>query len=156
MIKLQISNYKLGQKIHHSSLITHHFERGFSLVEVMLFLMIVGFIILLIVNIPNSIELIGKTRRLNLAKEVVSQRIESLRLSGYENLPSNGTLSFTDVRLSTLSSGAGEVIVEDCPSSACFLGETNIKQVKVSVKWKEEGKDKSLDVTTLITEGGIK
>lgn len=144
------------KKILPPAICTLQSSKGFSLVEVMLFLMIVGFIILLLVNIPSSIELIGKTRRINLAKEIVNQKIEGLRLLGFENLPGNGISTFSDARLTTLPSGAGEVVVEDCPSSACILGETNIKQVKVSVKWKEESQDKNLNVTTLITEGGIK
>ncbi len=131
-------------------------SRGFSLVEVMLFLMIVGFIILLVVNIPSSIGLIGKTRKINLAREIVNQKVEGLRLSGYENLPGNGSSSFSDARLSNLPTGSGEVLVEDCPESVCTLGEVNIKQVKVKVNWIEEGAGETLSVTTLIGEGGIR
>lgn len=156
MINLQFQIYNFRKKTLQPAPSNLHSSKGFSLIEVMLFLMIVGFIILLVVNIPNSIGLIGTTRRINLAKEVVNQKIEALRLSGFENLPGNGISTFSDGRLSTLPSSTGEVSVEDCPSSICTNGETNIKQVKVSVKWKEDRNDKNLSVTTLISEGGIK
>ncbi len=132
-------------------------QKGVSLVELVLALFIIGSIVFLIINLPSSIALIGKSKRASLAKEIVNQKVENLRLQGFNNLPPNGTTGFSDVRLSSLDSGTGEIIIEDCPVEVCINGETDIKRVSVRVKWKErlENKQKSVEITTLIAKGGL-
>lgn len=129
-------------------------ERGISIVEVVLGLMIVVFIIMLLLNLPSSIALIGKSRQEVLAKEIVVKEIEDLRSIGYANL-ANGETQLVDSRLSTLPQGLGAVVVEDCPVEICTNSEL-VKQVTVTVTWKSSGDAKKVEVITLISEGGLK
>lgn len=129
--------------------------KGFSLIELLLVIMLIGFSVGLIVNMPNSINLIGSSRHQSLAKEIATYQLENLRLKGFDNLPGNGQNSFSDPRLSSLPGGAGSITMVDCPASVCSNGEENIKQASVSVTWKEKS-DKSVTLTTLISQGGLR
>lgn len=130
-------------------------EAGFSLLEILLAVVIIGFIVLTIANIPSSLQLIGKSRYSSLARDIVSQEIETVRAQGYASL-ANGTASFTDNRLFSLPNGAGQVVVADCPLTICKSGEQT-KQVSVSVTWLEnKSGTKNVSVTTLISDGGLK
>ncbi len=127
-------------------------NKGFSLIEILLVLLIIGFVVMLIFNLPPSINLIGSSRYNSLAKDIASKKIEDLRARGYENLASG---AFSDNGLNSLPSGFGEVVVEDCPVSICTNTE-EVKQVTVKVKWLEGSEEETVELLTMIGEGGIK
>lgn len=130
-------------------------EAGFSLLEILLAVVIIGFIVLTIANIPSSLQLIGKSHYSSLARDIVSQEVEAVRSQGYDSL-ANGSTTFTDNRLFSLPSGLGTVTVSDCSASICTTGEQT-KQVKVTVSWVEnQVGTKNVSVTTLVSEGGLK
>lgn len=132
---------------------------GTSAVEMILVIVIAGFLILLMVNLPYSLGLVGNSSRKSTANEIISKKIEDLRLLGYDNIcnpsPDACTDSITDSRLSLLPGGAGEAVIEECPLSVCTNGEA-IKKVKITVNWIESGKTMSVEANTLITQGGLK
>lgn len=128
-------------------------DRGVSLIEILLVIAIIGFLTLLIANLPNSIGLIGKAKKESLAREIVSAKIESLRQTGYINL-ANGTNNMSDSRLSSLPASLGTSLIEDCDPLICTQGE-HAKQVTVTVTWKELNKNQEVKVKTLISEGGL-
>ncbi|MBI2011558.1 type II secretion system protein [Candidatus Daviesbacteria bacterium] len=134
-------------------------QKGFSLIEMVLVLLIFGLIVLMIVNLPSSIQLIGVSKNSSLAKEIASAKIENLRSSGFENLVT-GQTTLVDSRLSKLPSSSGTVIIEDCPVSICTQAEIDgnikIKVAKVKVSWRENNANKDLTIDTLISEGGLK
>lgn len=129
-------------------------QQGFSLIEMVFVVMIAGFIILLISNLPNSISLIGQGKFASTAKDIASQEIEDARSLGYDNL-ADGTVPVTDYRLSSLPGGQATRQVDDCPASICKNSEL-MKQVTATVTWQESGKAKSVQITTLISKGGLK
>jgi type II secretory pathway pseudopilin PulG len=129
-------------------------KKGFSLVEVVLVVLMVGFIILLISNLPSSVKLIGDSKSSSLAREIANHKMEDVRNLGYDSI-ANGTSPIADPRLSKLPSGSGEVIIEDCPATICKNGEL-IKQVSVDVSWTEAGKSRDVKITTLISKGGLR
>ena len=129
-------------------------ERGISLIEIVITVMIVGFVILVIANVPQAIQLIGISNHESLAKDIITKQIEDLRNQGYGSL-SNGTTPITDARLNNLPQAASSVIVSDCPSSICTNNE-HTKQVEVKVTWNDQGKIKNVDIFTFISEGGLK
>lgn len=129
-------------------------QSGFTLVEVALALMIVIFVVMMIVNLPPSLSLIGKSKQEGLAKDIASAKLESLRSQGFDNL-ANGTSPLTDTRLSSLPGGSGEVVIEDCPETVCTNSET-AKKVKTKVEWKHTSGTKEVELTTIISKGGLK
>lgn len=133
-------------------------QAGFSLIELILVVFIVGSIILLIINIPNSIKLVGNSKNESIAKAVAIKKIEDLRSLGYSNL-GDGETQISDLRLKSIPQGTASYIISPCPSTppdiVCQNNE-EIKMVEVKVSWKEEGKVKEFKLTTLISQGGLK
>ncbi len=128
-------------------------ENGSTLLELIMVVAVVGFLVLLLGNIPSAIGLVGKSRHQSVAREIVAKQIEDQRAISYANL-STGTTTIVDSRLSSLPSGAGTILVETCPVTICTLGE-NAKQVTITVNWKERQTDQSVQLKTLIAEGGL-
>ena len=135
-------------------------QSGISLIEIVISLMMVGFVILIIANIPQAMRLITSSSHESLAKDIVTKKIEDLRNQGY-SLLSDGTTPFNgdnpgslgyDSRIDNLPFGAGTIVVSQCPS--CSTSE-QIKQVEVRVTWNESGKIKNVDVYTLIAGNGL-
>jgi len=132
----------------------HSNQKGFSLVEILLVIMMVGFIALMITNLPQSLKLTGNSAHESLAKEIASQEIEKLRTKTYDNIGGNGTTNITDPRLARLIGSTGTVTIADCPTGICPNGE-HIKHVTVLVSWKDETKTNSVKYDTLVAEGGL-
>ncbi len=118
--------------------------------------MVVGLIVGLIANLPNTISLIGTSHRDSLAKDVATSQLENLRLKGFDNLGSPGTTSFSDSRLNLLPSSSASYTIADCPVNICINGETDIKQVTVTLSWKEKNQTRSIKLSTFISKGGLK
>lgn len=134
-------------------------QRGFSLIEILLVIVIVGFIITLIANLPSSINLVTQGRQAALSKDIATKQIEDARSKTFANL-ANGTQNITDTRLSSLASGTGTITVADCPANICPNQQdplfASIKQVTVNISWLNKGKTENLQVVTLISQGGLK
>lgn len=129
-------------------------SRGVSLVEVLLVVAAVGFLTLLLANLPNSIKLVGFSDHQSLAREVAAKSVEDIRSIPYANL-ANGTFSISDSRLSSLPTGSGSKVIADCAAPICTQGES-AKQVTVTISWKEGGKTRNIILKTIVAEGGLK
>lgn len=128
-------------------------ERGVSLIESILVVAVVGFTIILLANLPNALGLINKASHLSLSREIASKEIETKRNINYINLVPD-TTAIIDSRISLLPSGSGQVIVTDCDSLIC-TGLENIKEITVTVNWKEGSKNQQVLLKTFVGEGGI-
>lgn len=128
-------------------------ENGFSLVESLLVVVILGAIVFLIANIPNALMLIAKSKHLSLARDIATKQIEDKRTISYGNLVKDNS-PLSDARLSLLPTGSGTVAVEDCSPSICTNGE-HIKQIIVTVSWQDNLKVQNITLRTMIGEGGI-
>lgn len=148
-LRIKIKNIK---KTLHSKLCTLN-SQGFSLVEMIVVVAIAGMIILILGNIPSSLGLIGGSKQEATVNQIINKKIEDLRSQGYDNL-ANGTTTISDTRLSSLPGSSSQVIIEDCPAGTCNNGEL-IKKVTIKVSWKASNKDKSIEVKTLISQGGL-
>lgn len=137
---------------------TSHFplptSKGFTLIEVILVLGIVGLMVLLITNLPSSINLNSNSNYQSLAKQIASKQLEDLRLQTYENL-ANGTQPVQDTRLSKLPQGSGTIVVDDCSAEICTQGE-QLKTATVTINWFEKTSTTSATFTTMIGLGGLK
>lgn len=131
-------------------------EKGFLLVEIILIIMIVGFIVSLINLLPSSIGLIGTSKNETLAKDVAQTKIEDLRALTYVNLANTASPAptVTDPRLASIPEGSGTYIVEDCIPPTCNGEE--IRKVTVTVSWVDSGnKFKNIQLSTFIAKGGL-
>lgn len=128
-------------------------EKGFSLIESLLVVAIIGSVVFLIANIPNALMLIGKSRHVSLAREIAVKQVEDKRTINYGNLV-NDNSPISDTRLNLLPQGSGTVEVTDCDPAICTQGE-NIKVVTVTVNWQDNAKLQTVSLTTMIGEGGI-
>ncbi len=128
-------------------------QRGVSLVESLLVIVAVSAIVLLMVNLPNVINLMNKSNHLSLAREIGLKQLEDKRTTSYINLV-NGTTTISDTRVGMLPQGAGTVIVADCDPSICTNSE-HLKKITVSVSWKDNNKQQNFKIDTFIGEGGL-
>lgn len=127
---------------------------GFSLIEILIVIALAGAIILVIANIPLAIRLIGISNNESLAKQIAAQKIEDLRSQTYDNL-GNGTSQINDRRLNSLPSSISSVVIEDCSPQICTNGELLIKQITISIGWKDGDKNKNIQIVTLVSKGGL-
>lgn len=128
-------------------------ESGFSLIESLLVVFVIGMIVFLLASIPNSLMLFTKSRHASLVREIAVKQIEDKRTINYSNLV-NGSSPISDLRLNTLPQGSGTVTVEDCKPTICINGEY-VKEITVLVNWLDNNKTQSLTIKTMIGEGGI-
>lgn len=133
-------------------------QKAFSLIELILVVFIVGSIILLIINIPNSVKLVGNSKNESVAKAIAVKKIEDLRSLGYANL-GEGETQISDLRLKSIPQGTASFVISTCPSTPPNIvcqNDEEIKMVEIKVNWKEEGKNREFKLTTLISNGGLK
>lgn len=128
-------------------------QEGFSLVEIVLVVLAIGFLGLMIANLPSSISLITQSRHSSTARDIASKEVEFLRNQTYAGIKDqSGQFNFSDPDLGSLPNSWASYDIENC--SSCTTGE-NVKQVTVTVSWKELGKAKQIQLTTLIGENGV-
>jgi Tfp pilus assembly protein FimT len=128
-------------------------KRGISTIEMLIVIAIVGFLIILIAAIPNSIRLISRARHQSLVREIINKALETKRSIGYINL-ANGIQAINDQRLSSLPDGTGETLIEDCDALICTEDE-DVKKVTVTINWNEAGSTKEETMVTFISDGGL-
>lgn len=131
----------------------HPNQKGLSLVEVLMVIVAVGFIVILMANLPNAMGLITKSRHVSLAREIAAKQIEDKRAISYVNLV-NDTQTVTDARMISLPQGSGTVKVEDCDAAICTNAEP-LKQITVTVTWVDRNIQQSVSIKTLIGQGGL-
>lgn len=130
-------------------------QKGVSLMELVLVIAAVGFLVLLIANLPSSISSINKSRHMSLARDITSKEIDSLRKQTYNGLTiTTEPVTFSDSSLMDLPTPTATYEISDCPADICPNAE-KIKKIKVKVTWKEQGDNKVVELTTLIAEGGL-
>lgn len=124
---------------------------GLTLVEILLFLLIV---LTLVTILLSSSGVLKHLRRVNLdtvATKIASCEIEELRKKDFAQLPSTGSIGVPcDQDLANLPA----------PKTATrtisdYLGDTNIKQITITVTWTEKGLARQFTTDTLISKYGI-
>lgn len=128
-------------------------KKGFSLIESLLVVAMVGIIVVLMANLPNAFNLMSKSKNLSLAREIATKQIEDKRAIDYNSLANDSTV-LIDSRIGLLPNGEGLVVVEDCDISICTNSEP-VKQIIVTVSWMENNKSQSVTLQTFVGEGGL-
>lgn len=128
-------------------------QKGVSLIELVLVAAAVGFLALLVANLPPSVAAITRSQHMSVAHDIVSKEIEYLRKQTYANL-SNTVNPFTDPALAGLPQSAASYEVGDCPSNIC-ANQEKAKMITVTVSWKEPAGQKNIRLVTIISQGGL-
>ncbi|MFA6408249.1 MAG: prepilin-type N-terminal cleavage/methylation domain-containing protein [Candidatus Paceibacterota bacterium] len=120
--------------------------RGFSLIEIIISIFIIGIMLVLLQAVIRGGSLARAAQNQGIALSIAQGEIESLRASGYDNLPSSGT--FTDSLLDTLPIATASLSVSDYNDKT--------KQVTVNVLWQNSGftASSTVSLSTLITQTG--
>ena len=124
-------------------------QTGFSLIEVVVTLFIIGVIFVIYQAALNGIFLTRNAKDQEIALRVATHKVEELRSLGYFSLPASG--SFTDSQLSSLLQSSASMAISDY--------NLKTKQITVTVSWKETNTNvpHSLQLNTLISQdGGLK
>lgn len=121
--------------------------RGFSLVEIVVSLFILGIMLLLLHAVIQSSALVKNSKNYGIALSIARDKIESVRAGGYAAVPQNGT--FLNTLVSTLPRAATTTL-------AVSAYNAKTKQVIISIIWLEPSSTASstISLTTLITETG--
>src|SRR5687768_2569747 len=106
-------------------------QRGNTLVEALMVIVVIGLVVYLLASIPNAMRLVNQSKHISLAREIASKQIEDKRSVSFTNLV-NDTQAITDPRINLLPKGQGNVVVADCDPTICTNSE-NIKTVTVTV-----------------------
>ncbi len=124
-----------------------HHRRGFSLIEVIVSIFIMGVMLLLLQAVLRAGTLTQTSKNQGIALSIARNELEILRTGGYSALPPSG--SFADSLLNTLPGVATTTL-------AVSAYNARTAQVTASVIWMDPGSTASSTVSleTLITQTG--
>lgn len=122
-------------------------SRGFTLIEVIVSLFVMGALLLLLQAVIGSGVPVRISKNQGIALAIARNELESVRAGGYAALPSSGF--FSDSLAGTLPQAATTTL-----TVSAYNAKT--KQVIVSVTWRDPGSAASSTVSlaTLITQTG--
>ncbi len=123
-------------------------RRGFSLIEVMIAMVILGIILMTLISVfIYGYNVISKSKQLAIATQVCQAEIERIRGLTFESL-SGLSSTFSDPKLTSLINGQGVRVVGTGAGA-------DMKKLTVSVSWTFRGQPLRKDVVTFITREGV-
>lgn len=124
-------------------------ESGFTLIELIVTISIMGLLIIGLVNLYITIEASQrKSYHLEIASRAGEQQIEELRNSQYGNLDVDDDIDFTDDLPEDLPEPRSGIVEVSEP-------EPGIKRVDVTITYKDGGGSKTVKQSSLIGVIGI-
>ena len=123
-------------------------ESGFTLVELLVCIVVGAVVIASMNQVVNSYIHVGQRGRyLNLANSYIEGKAEALRNVGYNGLPT-GTTSLTSELSSQLPPSRSASMTVSTP-------QTGLKQIDLTISYKDQGQTVSYSYTTYIGELGV-
>jgi len=125
----------------------HARSRGFSLVEVLVSIFIIGVILIMVQAVAQSSVLVLTTKSQAIALSIARTELENVRGGGYTTLPTSGP--FTNDLLSSLPTAATATL-----TVSAYNAKT--AQVTATVTWQDPGTTapSTVSLSTLITQTG--
>lgn len=123
-------------------------ENGFTLVEILVSIVLAAIIVFSLSSVVTAfIHTAKRGRYLNLANSYVEAKVEGLRNDGYNAL-TTGTTSLTSELSNQLPPSRNASMTVSSPSGG-------IKQVDISVSYKDNGRTNTYSYTTYLGELGV-
>ena len=127
---------------------THRTSDGFTLVELLVSIAVAAIVTAALSQVVTSyVHVAQRGRYLNLANAYAEAKIESLRNTGYNGL-SLGTTSLTGELPTQLPPSRSASMTITSPSSG-------IKQVDLTISYKDQGQSNTYSYTTYVGELGV-
>jgi len=121
---------------------------GFTLVELLVSIAVAGIVTASLNQVVTTyLHVSQRGRYLNLANAYVEAKVEALRNTGYSGI-STGTTSLTSELTSQLPRSRSASMTVTAPSGG-------IKQIDITVSYKDQGQSQSYSYTTYIGELGV-
>jgi Tfp pilus assembly protein PilV len=122
-------------------------QAGFSVIEVLITLFMVGVTLMLFQATANSIVLNKYGRYREVALRIADQKIQTVRTTSFASIPASG--SFSDPQLSLIPSGAANLTVTDIND--------DLKDVQVIVTWRSPNNNSTqqIQLQTYVSRGGL-
>ncbi|HTE22159.1 MAG TPA: prepilin-type N-terminal cleavage/methylation domain-containing protein [Candidatus Limnocylindria bacterium] len=128
---------------------THHNQKGFSLVELVVAIGITGLLVVGITSLFITIETTQrKTRLLEIATRAGEKKIEELRNNHYNSLEADSVITFTDELPDTLPTPREATVAVSEPTDG-------IKRVDLNITYKDGRINKEVELSSLIGVIGI-
>ncbi len=123
----------------------HRPTRGFTLVEVVVSLFMLGVAMLMFVAVGVLIQNANGIKHANIALTIAHTKLDTIRADGQVAMPTSGP--FTDPLLFKLPNGTASTTITNYSAS--------VKEVLVGVSWTTNtSNERYISLTTLITDVG--
>jgi prepilin-type N-terminal cleavage/methylation domain-containing protein len=123
-------------------------EEGFSLVEVLIAVFILGIVSMTLISVfMYGFSVVYRTKQVTLATQIAQEEVELIRNLNYDDILTVGS-SFSHDSLSELVNGQGFLSLQDGPGE-------DIKKLTVSVTWDYKGTNMRKDIVTFVTREGV-
>ena len=135
-------------------------ERGFSLIEVLITVFILGVVCITLISVfIYGFNLLQKTKKVAMATEIAQAEVERYRNTPYATI--KGLATGTALPLTTESqtlldtpeyftNGAGSATLETIAG-----GDDNIRKLTIQITWTYRGRPQEKNVVTYIASSGI-
>jgi prepilin-type N-terminal cleavage/methylation domain-containing protein len=125
----------------------HKKQSGFTIIEVLVTLLIIGVTLLLYTVISNSITLNKYNRYKEVALRVAETSLQNLRTIDYNSLPASGP--FTNAQIQTLPEGSANLEITEVS--------TGLSKATVTVSWRSPSSNtmQAISLSTFLSEHGI-
>lgn len=133
-------------KNHHSSArITS--QKGFTIIEIVITLFMIGVTLVLFQATANSVVLNKYGRYREIALRIADNQMQTIRTTAFASIPPSG--NFVDSGLASIPNGLGTLTVTDVSST--------LKIVTVTVTWTKPGVpgNQMVELETYVYSGGL-
>jgi prepilin-type N-terminal cleavage/methylation domain-containing protein len=122
-------------------------QQGFTIIEIVVTLFIIGVTLILFRATANSLLLNKSDRFREIALHIADKKLQTVRTTTFASIPASGT--FTDTQLSTIPNGQATMTVTDINSK--------LKDVSIVVTWSgpKNGSTQQVHLETYVASGGL-
>ena len=128
---------------------------GFSLIEMLLSVLVILALISILFAAAGTFKHTLRSNNQTLATKIATRQIETLKKNGFDALPSLGSSFVSDSDLAKLPSGQEQQIVSVYPSNCAPSCSNDIRQIKITVSWTEQGGTRNLILETVMSKNGL-
>jgi prepilin-type N-terminal cleavage/methylation domain-containing protein len=122
-------------------------QSGFTVIEVLITLFMIGVTVMLFQATANAVVLNKYGRFREIALRIADKKLQTVRTTAFASIPATGT--FSDSLLSTIPNGQATITTTDINS--------NLKDVMVTITWRrpDNSSTQQVQLQTYIYRGGL-